>query len=215
MRRIVFVVVAAGVVLGVACSFPDIEFAPQADGGANASEAGLDATISDSGKGGETGPTDGGVKIEYDANIPIDDAGGTVISNPSACDGSCDCDGDGFYRGDAGCDGGAAPDCDDLDSRTHPGAGGRYDPAVPPRNGDWNCDGTVTRLVQEHFACADYSPLLSSGSISTSCTTYDGFLELTVPCGGTGTLQSCTDPTLGILGNCKNGDAGTARQACQ
>jgi hypothetical protein len=54
----------------------------------------------------------------------------------------CDVDRDGF-RSEAGTCGGA--DCDDNDSRAHPGAGFVSD--VPPDGGkgDWNCDGVVTK----------------------------------------------------------------------
>jgi hypothetical protein len=217
MRRTLFVVLGAIVVAAVACGFPDIEFASLADSGVASAipESGLvkEGGAPDTGVG--VGPGDDAGHIDLDANVPIDE-GGTIVLNPAACK-SCDCDGDGYLRtDDAGCDGGSRPDCDDLDGRTHPDAGFRYDDAEAPRFGDWNCDNTVTKAVPEHFACSDHAPLLSGTQLVTSCASFSGFVEPTVACGQSSTVQLCADPPLlGVVGNCKNGAVGTATQACQ
>lgn len=136
------------VVVGVACSFPEVTF----DDGVEAGVEG--STSSSSGSslvdgGGKDGPIQ---ELKPDAAQRPDGEG--PVSAGSCADATpCDCDGDGYLRSDCPDDAGAdanmpGGDCDDLDPIRHPGAGAKpypWDAAQPGVEGDWNCDGKGER----------------------------------------------------------------------
>ncbi|MBX3211095.1 MAG: hypothetical protein KF850_03610 [Labilithrix sp.] len=189
MRRLVFILGSISLAMGTtwACSFPEVTFGPPDD-----VEAGDDAPAP--GEGGAADVTDALEEEEQDAGpILIDgstvdalvvvDAGGKVDAAGCA---SCDCDDDNYSDLDKpGCDlAGGAPDCDDTDSRTHPNQGFLFDKAEPPRNGDWDCNGTVEKLwTNEQATC-------SGLTLGLGCSNIFGFTA-PVACGEKGTWIRC------------------------
>lgn len=118
----------------------------------------------------------------------VEDAGGKV--DASACAANvCDCDKDGYFNLEKpGCeDAGGKHDCDDLDSRAHPGQGYLLDPAEPPMNGDWNCNGLLEKVFpRTNITC---------GLLLADCT--EGFVG-NPPCGQEADYLYCTSP-IGLL----------------
>lgn len=197
-----------------ACAFPEVEFAQDFDGGTNDSAS---ANASSSSSSGAPPVDDGGIIEAGELPVIIDgavfdanfDAGGKVAFE-AGCD-SCDCDGDGYLNGlDAGCeptDG--AVDCDDFDSRTHPGASFYAFPPESPRYGDWDCKNGVEKFPADKFDCSK----LTAALLSSKCESYSGFVD-SVECGSKGTYVICKSPLLG-LGNCTIGTIGTATAVCR
>jgi hypothetical protein len=216
-RLLIALVGAAGI--AYACGFPDVEFGAADGGPAEAS------TSSSTSSSGTTSSTSSSGTAEIDSGVILDAGEIQVIIDGSTYDASfdagskvdasagcftCDCDGDGFLNDDAGCN--PPPDkldCDDLDSRTHPGAGPYSFPAEPPRNGDWNCTNGVEKIPPDEFQCGDVASALVVGG----CAAAGGFVD-TVECGAKGTYVTCKDPFLGV-GNCATDKVGTATQLCQ
>lgn len=190
MRRFFFgLLFVAGGASAYACSFPEVDFAPD-DGGID-------------GPNGETGvPSDTGADVttrdaiadvvldtSYDGQVDAalldvavaEDAGGKV--DASGCK-TCDCDEDGYNRFEAGVDCGAGPyDCDDNDSRSHPEQLYLEDKPEAPMFGDWNCSGAVEKGYQENVKCDQL--LLGLG-----CAGSFGF-NTTVACGEKGRWARC------------------------
>lgn len=120
--------------------------------------------------------------------ITVQDAGAKI--DASACPANaCDCDKDGYFDlSKKGCeDAGGKTDCDDFDSRAHPGQGFLNDPAEPPMNGDWNCNG----LIEKSFPRTNITCAL----LLADCT--EGFVG-TPPCGEEADYLYCNSP-LGLL----------------
>ena len=193
-RALLLAALAAGAALTpvVACATPYAQVQADAADAASlpetaAADATPDVVLVDSG--------DPDALVVKDAGGKIDAAGCT----------SCDCDGDGFNDlAKPGCaDAGGMNDCDDTDSRTHPGQGYLVDLAAPPRNGDWNCDGVVNKLYAPNLTC--------SGLLGATCSATSGFTG-DPACGAAGTLVTCV--VSGV--SCAVGAQGTmTRQACK
>ncbi len=216
-RRLLVLTLAASCFVAWACGFPDVEFAPGdqgVDGGDP--DTGLDPEKEETGTGGTDGGPDGdssatdGSVIFADASLDAivinEDAGNKV--DAAGCT-TCDCDKDGFSsKARPGCvDASGADDCDDSDSRTHPTQDFLRDPAVPPRNGDWDCSGKVDKL-RENFNCASQSAVLAD------CSAYGGFTA-PVACGAKGSWLPCANPPLLGSLNCVNGIAFELTQVCK
>lgn len=208
-RRAWFVVAAVdstGIGLMVACSFPDVTFAP--------------------GSGGEAGPTNEGSASESgtDASVLIDgsdpdalivrDAGQAI--DASGCQPSdCDCDKDNYKSAakagcvDAGVDAGPL-DCNDFDSRYHPGQGFVPDKPTPPGTGDWDCNTRIDHLYAANLDCTKVNP-------GATCDGTFGF-EDNPGCGESGTYVKCkTSGGIGpVLATCivESRSLGTT-QACK
>ena len=109
-----------------ACTFPDVTY------GSKDSSLPDDAADTDS----YVPPIDAAA---YDGPTSLYD--GPLDPNEA----SCDRDKDGYLAAKAGCDAGSpdAVDCDDLDSRAHPGADFLTDLPTMKLLGDWNCNGII------------------------------------------------------------------------
>lgn len=185
---LVFAFVATTIVcaIGAACTFPDVAFGT-ADGGGGGGETGPDGM-----GGGPDGAQDGPQGVDAstrdsalveaatrsDADTKIDAAG---------CQ-SCDCDNDGYFARDGGCEGGpgAVYDCDDGDKFINPAQGFVADftwTSVHPLAYDWNCDGTVQRAYPTNLGCG--------GTIATGCTGGQGFQGSGPNCGNSADYFEC------------------------
>lgn len=206
-RRTLFVaatLAAAVVGFAVSCTFPEVTFAP-AGVGEGGSTDGPTSDVSDDVRVLVDG-ADPGEQIVKDAGKPID---------PGTCEaGDCDCDDDTYpdfskvgCAPDAGVDAGPT-DCDDFDSRTHPNQGPLEDPAVPPRNGDWNCRNGVEKFYTPNLDCTK----LAAGS---ACDTAFGF-EDNPACGAKGTYVTCKTVTDIVFSKCAVGGKSLDKiQACK
>lgn len=137
-----------------------------------------------------------GADAADDADVTGDDASHDQGGNHDAT--SCDEDGDGVPSEACG-----GADCDDTDPRVHPGAD--FSDAVPPegRNGDWNCDGRVTKKITENLDCP---------SFDKDCDRYSGFTT-EVPCGETASSITCF--YSGITKKCANIPGTKQKQSCR
>lgn len=195
--------VAAGLGVLASCSFPEVTFAPNDEGG-----------------NGEASTTDVSedVRVLIDGGDPdaliVKDAGQKI--DPTSCEaGDCDCDKDQVRDTkkpgctvEAGVDAGPH-DCDDTDSRVHPGQGPLVEKAAPPQNGDWNCSGKVEKFYEPNVKCTS----LPAGS---GCDAKFGF-EDDPACGERGTYVTCkTVADLGVLQKCVvGGKSLNETQACK
>ena len=210
-RRRAFVVALVSTTIacaiGAACTFPDVAFAP-ADGGGGGGEAGPDGNGggTDSGKDGSQGVVDASVidsalveaATRSDADTKIDAAGCV----------SCDCDNDGYFSRDGGCEGGpgAVYDCDDSDKFISPAQGFVAEftwTSVHPLAYDWNCDGTVQRAYPTNLSCG--------GTIITGCTGGQGFQGSGPNCGNSADYFECK----GVNGLCVAAKLDTRTQLCK
>jgi hypothetical protein len=194
-------------VLGAACTFPDVSFAPP---GGTGTEAGSpDGAVADGGLGSDFDATvlvdgsDPDALIVRDAGAKIDAAG----CAPAACD----CDGDGFNDTlKAGCEGGLN-DCDDHDERVRPNQGYLIATPESPVFGDWNCSMAVDKLYPDGFSCSS----LQGGK---ACNDAVG-MEDQPACGGFGTLLKCKTepvPPLNLTTRCVVGTrTPMTQQACK
>ena len=209
-RRVLVVASVLGLLgcaIGVACTFPTVEF--RGGGG----EGGTD------GEGGADGGPDSTPDSPDDFRVLIDggdpDAlivkdGGMKI-DASGCT-SCDCDNDGFNVMRAGCqDAGGAIDCDDTDTRSRPDQGYLFDKPEAPQFGNWNCTNGVEKLYKTNTICTALSP-------GGACDAMFGF-EDDPACGASGNLVTCKSvgsPPLYIGGGCVVGAQNKAtKQACK
>lgn len=96
-------------------------------------------------------------------DVPDRDATADAATTPDAP--SCDTDGDGDGVPSEAC-GGA--DCDDTDPRVNPNADFVDEPPPAGKNGDWNCDGVVTKQFDENLDCSTFTP--------DECPTHVGFV---------------------------------------
>ena len=200
------ILAAVAAVIGVACTFPDLQFkADDAVGEAGAEGGKPEGAAADAPF--EVGAdvlvlVDGG---DPDAQI-VKDAGKKV--DASGCV-SCDCDGDGFNDTmKAGCqDAGGEYDCDDTDTTTRPDQGFNTTPPYPPRNGDWNCKNGVERFYKSGIDCPN--------TAVASCDGTFGFSD-NPSCAGQGTFVTCkVSGTIPILQTCIVGSQALATQACK
>lgn len=111
---------------------------------------------------------------------------------------SCDQDGDGWPSKACG-----GTDCDDTDPRVHPGAD--FSDAVPPKgsNGDWNCDGQVTKKIPDNQSCS---------SFDKDCDLHSGFATV-VACGETAKSTTCV--YSGLTKACVELPGAEQKQSCR
>ncbi|MDB4942132.1 MAG: hypothetical protein JWP97_1666 [Labilithrix sp.] len=186
---------AFGIALGagalgvfVACSFPDVAFAPGGEGGTDG--AAQDGFVGDGGSGGDG-------SADLDAVPPIDGTSEKPDTGP--CVDPCDCDKDGHKSREAGCGG---DDCDDTDPRANPDQNFRKDLATKTTMGDWNCDGKTERVITSvNVTCSAACPSGREG------------LAADIPCGTFGEYITCQS-ALGGLG-CQQSDSGVRQQECR
>ena len=207
MQRCRFLAVASalagiGCAIGVACSFPDVSFAPPGDSRRGTDDGGPDAPR-------EVG---GDVSSSLDAGDPdgtiVKDAGEKI--DASGCT-TCDCDKDTFNDLlKAGCaNAGGLNDCDDTDTTTRPNQGYNETPPYPPRNGDWNCKNGVERVYTANVTCP------ATGG--AACEATQGFSD-DPACGAAGSYIKCktTGATPPVLpGNCVIDSRELRTQACK
>lgn len=187
--------------VAVACSFPDVDFAP--------------AAVPDSGNLGDATTSD----AEDNDGAPVESAvrdGATIDAAECALRKRCDCDGDGYRAigcdaggpdADAGDDGLKEGDCDDLDSFRNPGQ--TYTDAGPSPDGggkwDWNCDGIEERAYKKTLNCR--AELLANGVLGC---VGSGYVEESA-CGQNVEYDVCTGGPL----SCKPSFSGVLIQVCR
>jgi hypothetical protein len=188
-------------VIGAACSFPDVSFAPAGAG----SEGGT----------GDGGTGEGAV-VGANEDVDPDGASQEAATRPDgggkadAAGCTCDCDHDGFTAMGNVCEGGTSAmlDCDDLDTLIKPDSGfvaaDWSSTHSPP--GDWNCDGVRTKQYDYNQKCNDVN----------NCNGKSGFND-DPNCGETMTYNNCLyNPGLaGIGASCKVGSTVPATQGCK
>lgn len=199
--------VAPLLVVGAACTFPDVSFRDGTDAATqqpgNETGPGTDSPVDtpDSPNNTTDAPTtddqtappqDGGLG---DADARTRPDGSVVIEGGAGCDARCDCDLDGYLK--FGCDA-AAPgdthvilgvddDCDDFDDQVHPGQIAYFeDKPVPPNTGDWDCNKTIQKGTAETVC-----PSISVGGCD-----FDTFNQ-TVGCGEQAILYRCKTSGVG------------------
>lgn len=195
--------------VGVACSFPDVSFgSASVEEEDAATEAGSESRAEEGGADGGLDAADLADAFDFGDVATRDDANQVVDANACGDRSPCDCDGDGYL--DIGCDAGPDAaglgkkpgDCDDLDPLRHPDA--LPTDAVPVgHDGDWNCDGVVSRVPTAQIKC--------SGTGLTGCSGGPGFLNKPT-CGTKADVYSCE--ASGLLA-CQAVPKGTATQLCQ
>lgn len=199
-RRVVAIAAVAAVLtcaIGVACTFPDVTFAP-AGSEAGAGEGGNPEGSSDSPTG--DGMTDAGLS---DAGPPLD--GESEKPDTGACIDPCDCDRDGARTKDASCGMTGGTDCDDTDNRAKPGQTFLTDKATKDTKGDWNCDGNPERLIQ--------NVNVDCGGTTDSCPAGKEGLRSDIPCGALGEYVYCKPGALNV--GCVQVDSGFRTQECR
>lgn len=193
-----------GCAIGVACTFPTVEFQTGVGpGGEGGTDGGADSTLDsrdDARVVAEGGDPD--AMIVKDGGMKID-ASGCVL---------CDCDKDGFNVKRAGCqDAGGAIDCDDTDTRARPDQGYLVDKPEPPQNGNWNCTNGVEKFYKPNTNCTG----LGAGA---GCDATYGFEDDPV-CGTNGKFVMCktvSTPPLNLDARCVVGSQNlTTTQACK
>lgn len=193
--------------IAVACSFPDVSFAPASN---DVPETG---TRSDA-----TGEADADQLTE----ASIGDFDANQIDLTSCFE--CDCDHDGYWR-DAGCDAAATDaagfkgfgDCDDSRDVYHPNQGSVYFRSFPqgaPFAFDFDCSGTDEQLYAAPLTCAFNGPVPALASCVPTNAKPPSNQGTTTPvgCGVEADLAKCEKPDLS---NCNVVASGTtATQAC-
>lgn len=184
-----------------ACSFPDVSFSDTTDGGLGADSPTNDGSNpADTGSSGNAGD---GSNVNYsDGSIGVDDSGADAAQIDTTGCNTCDCDFDGYKDIDCGIDGSLLDgslkpgDCDDGNQARHPDAAPQQ---VPTTNGDWNCDGHVTKFPQDGVTTCpvNHDPILNT----TSCPAVDAVFYVGVGCGQTAEVYSCSASTP-LFGNC-------------
>jgi len=198
---------AGAVAIATACSFPEPQVIDDAEGGTASSSSGnvepvdgsvpKDATLVDSVfaiDGNENVDPDGAsqeASVAPEAGPPIDASG---------CPDKCDCDGDGFRSKNASCPD-AGRDCNDLDPFIpHDG----FVSSKPVgHNGDWDCNGTVTKQYAVNVSCG----------LLTDCSA-QGF-KTDPACGGTGEYVFCKPALLGLGVACTEDRTEGRAQGCR
>lgn len=187
--------VFGGLIVGMACfaacGFPDVEFASDDGRETGAADVSPSSDVTSADGRTDAGPVDASnadVILDADPDVAVvEDAGGKVDASGCA---ACDCDKDGFSRNLPDCGAGTF-DCDDNDTRSHPGQLYLEEGAEPPMNGNWNCDDELEKGYQENIHCEGL--LLGLG-----CTSVVGFTG-TVACGHKGKFVRCKQvPVLGL-----------------
>lgn len=184
-------VLAAAVAIASACSFPE----PALVGGAGADEGGSSSSSSSGGDADGSdvsvpvdAPFDSVFAIDGNQNVDPDGASQEASVAPDAglvdamgCD-ACDCDMDNVKNKDAAVCGNTGNDCNDLDPFIP------HDGFVASRpeghDGDWNCDGVVTKQFPVNVRC----------DLLTDCKA-QGF-KTDPACGATGEYIFCTQVLL-------------------
>lgn len=169
--RISIAFVVASLATFAACTFPDVSFAPEGadvDGGNGTSSGssgapGIDAS-GDAARDAGAGVDPDGVHQDAatrdpDSGIVRPEAGaeGGVQGCGAGGGNACDCDNDNVKNSSCPPQPSGGFDCDDFDPLVHPGTGfvaAKWDPTSPHTpQGDWNCDGTVTKQYSFSVSC--------------------------------------------------------------
>jgi hypothetical protein len=187
-----------------ACSFPEPALVP---GEGGATESG-----SQDGQPTESAPSDAGLVdsvFSIDGNENVDPEGGAqeastrpdgaALVDAAGCPDKCDCDGDGVRSDNPSC-GPTGADCNDLDPFV-PHDGFVADPPPPGADGDWDCDGTVTKQFPVNVNCGVLSDCNAAGFTGDPA------------CGTFGQFVTCA-PTLVPL-VCKDGGVKLLTQGCR
>jgi hypothetical protein len=164
------------------------------------------ADIPDEEGGSEAGSVD---VLAFEGNENVDPNGknqeaGTrpdaAVVDAAGCVDKCDCDEDDYVNED--CDGGT--DCKDLDPTVPYHDGFLEDVPPPGYDGDWNCDGTVTKQYASGVMC---------GVLGVAgCTGVEGFTGQP-GCGVEGAYVTCAPNTLGLL--CAVSSTVMRKQGCK
>ena len=175
---------AGAIAIAAACSFPAPTLVPD-DGAETGSSSGGDGDPNADAAPAEASLVDSVFGIDGNQNVDPDGASQEASVAPDAglidannCDAKCDCDDDGVATKDASACPTTGNDCND------------FDPFIPhdgfvasrPRghDGDWNCDGVVTKQFPVNVKC----------DLLTNCTA-QGF-RTDPACGATGEYIFCT-----------------------
>lgn len=164
------------VAVAVACTFPDVTYAPT-------------TTSPDTGADAHPGPDPGadGSSDVGEASVGSSDA--TTV-DASACNNSCDCDGDHYWR-DSGCNLDASDaagrlgfgDCNDFNKDYFP-TQMTYFEVAKGGSFDYDCDGVETGLYPGSLTC--------SGTGALGCSPKTGGYRAGAPsCGQSGALSTC------------------------
>jgi hypothetical protein len=211
-RKLLLVAIAISPVLliGAACSFPDVSFAPA--GGTP------ESGTSDTPMGSDGQVTGDGAAVG--ANEDVDPTGAMMDASKvpdsqrieAGPDGCCDCDNDQFKPDSSACASTSLPsrDCDDLNPYIHPSSGfvasATFDSTHTPAF-DWDCDGVRVKQYDYNQKCTD----------ANNCNGKSGFND-DPNCGETATLNICNyNPgVLGIvLASCSVGSTLQTTQGCK
>ena len=206
IRRRLFL--AAAVLLGAmaiasACAFPEpaavpeeagtpVESGVSADGGARPADALAESVLHL--PGNEDVDPEGGAQ---EASTRPD--GSFVVVDAASCADPCDCDEDGVRSDDASCDP-VGNDCNDLDPFI-PHDGFVADKPVG-HEGDWNCDGKVTKQFPVNVSCGLLSDCKAAGFTTDPA------------CGGTGDFVTCKNSLLPFV-VCEEASRDSRAQGCR
>jgi hypothetical protein len=175
---------ASGIVLAVACTFPDIAFVGESSA-TTGSGAGSSSTAGSGGSGGQGAATSStGASSSTSASTSSSTGMGTGGAPP--CIKPCDCDGDGFKSAAADCnhDGG---DCNDHDPAVYPGQTMFF--KTPSSTGwDYNCDSVDEFEVTTVLVCPN-------GALGCDNTTL-GWHASVPACGQSGMSGTCQGTTV-------------------
>ncbi|MBX3207806.1 MAG: hypothetical protein KF764_22355 [Labilithrix sp.] len=205
-RRLLAVTMFAAplVIVGVACSFPEVTF-----GSGDGAEGGAEAAPDDA--QGDAATDD----VSFVADAVAREDGRGAIMDASVCEArpKCDCDDDGFAAVDCDVDAAGltsskgAPlklgDCDDLDPLRFPGQDYVSEVPEPGKDGDWNCNDVVERFPPAKVTCA--------GNGLGGCRGNPGFLIEPV-CGTAEDVYACEAQGIGA---CRSIPKGKATQLCK
>lgn len=198
--------VAPLLVVGAACTFPDVTYrngdaatqpGAETGQGTDGPVTNADGPVdTDSPMGDDAGQAQEGSIGDADASSRPE--GSTVVEDAAGCEVRCDCDDDGYLK--TGCDA-AVPgldtkpvkgldDCDDLDDQVHPGQVAYFsDIPIAPNTGDWDCNKTIEKGYSE----------LPCPTLVTSCPANNPpkTFTTTVGCGVSAQYYRCVPDNLG------------------
>lgn len=194
--------------IAAACSFPEPTLVPDEAGAPGNDGAPTKTGIAPD--GGGDARLDSAFAIDGNENVDPDGASqeastrpdGATVLEAGACKKTCDCDEDGVYVKDASC-AMSGNDCNDLDPFVPYTGGFVADKPPPGFDGDWNCDGTVTKQFNVNIQCG----------LLTDCSA-KGFTG-DPGCGSTGEYVECSQLVLPLGIVCQNGKTENRVQGCR
>jgi len=198
-----------GMVVAVACGFPNPAIEGEDGGGVPGIDSGNDTATGSDANDAQTANDafvfDAGedVKITTDAGSKIDADSCDATSN-------CDCDKDGYHHvtvaNGIACDASAAQgnvDCDDYDTRYRPN---QDFVDLPTNRPDWNCNTVIEKSTAINNVCGTITNLLQ-------CSGKQGFRG-DPDCGIEDPYVFCAKGGLAGL-DCVEGNVQTRKQACR